>query len=130
LIGLIVDKSALKPDVRFALSQTLTAIFSEPYWERVWIMQEMACAAYLLVWYAEMSFEADGLDLFQTGPLDIAREVPLIDSKTVMDNQERLLCLRIKFSRRKTLTNIVFLAQTGAVTVQRDRIYGLLGLLP
>lgn len=95
----------------------------EAYWERVWIVQEIACARHCMVTCGDFSIELEGLwQMMKTETNDHT------NTRTV--HIENLVDLKTSIQQGKTMKFIRLIQQMMfcEATEDRDKIYGLLGL--
>lgn len=126
----VVDAEAYE-----TIFEAFTAIALEPYWERIWIMQEISSASSLTFWLGRWCFEPYELIKLQ---LMLDQRKPTSEAKWLQNsprflrNSQRLMQLRLAShdSVKLDLHEIVTLAQSAYATDERDRVYGLLALLP
>ena len=136
------------PDLFLAESMwnITSIIFDQPYWERLWIIQEIVLADSIEFWYGEWNYSPQDIQkmgLFMKRIL--ARQdimaVLSVDYYGGRDAMDRMALRRLPILLRilamcatkplyLDLPNLVFLAMTSKVTDLRDKVYGLLALLP
>ncbi|KAL1877414.1 hypothetical protein Daus18300_002398 [Diaporthe australafricana] len=137
-------------EVAHSLTTLAAALSYEPYWERLWIMQEIALASSLVFWYGRWRFttmdiqnllfvvERDGI--LQSFPQE-SSELGVVDvlvqfSKRMASVFARLAILRqirrekIFQSAPMPLIEILGLAQSARAKDPRDKVYGILAILP
>ncbi|KAF1979881.1 AAA-domain-containing protein, partial [Bimuria novae-zelandiae CBS 107.79] len=138
--------AALVPDNRtaHALWTLASTIFYEPYWQRLWIMQEIALAPAILLWYGDCHYTIAEISklyhLLSDGGLGSALPAAFGGTSQVIELQlhcavifSRLVRLRRwenTFEKEQLpVTDIVHLAQSAAAIDPRDKVYGLLALV-
>jgi Heterokaryon incompatibility protein (HET) len=120
------------------------SVFFEPYWERLWIMQEISLASSLLFWYGEHFLTTEEIfklyQLFGNGGL--AQKLGAFFGKNAAVQFigksgrifARLIRLRPWMSssveNQLALSELIHLAQSSQATDLRDKVYGILALLP
>lgn len=115
------------------------AVMSEPYWERLWIMQEIALAPSLTFWYGEHTLTTEAIvnlavftatEFFQ-GFLGAETSHELLFHLQQMAYVvPRLRRFRQRNSAALTVRELMAMAQFTRATDPRDKVYGLLALLP
>ena len=132
----------------FSLWTTVNGIAGVPYWNRLWIIQELALGPSLLFWYGESyvaPYELRALreSIKETGPMD--KLIPYIGmNKFIGTNHnmaslmsmvdwvrgwERMVLLKEEKQETK-LAKCIAQATHAQSTDNRDKVYGLLALLP
>lgn len=105
--------------------------FEEPYWERVWIMQEVACAKECIVACGDISLNFD--DLLQNMETTMDRSTRFDDPSDRDRRMQRIRGLanirtRIVDGRSMSTLDLINRTSFCQATRDQDRIYGLLGL--
>ncbi|KAI7773781.1 hypothetical protein LA080_009877 [Diaporthe eres] len=105
--------------------------FREPYWERVWILQEVACARNCIVASGDTAVNFE--DLLQKMEIAMQRSIRFdyaSDRDRRMKRIKALVGLRTSIQQGKTIKILELIEKTSfcQATRSRDRIYGLLGL--
>jgi hypothetical protein len=119
-------------------------VFYEPYWERLWIMQEISLASSVLFWYGQHFLTTEEIfklyQLFGNGGL--AQKLGGFFGKSAAVQFigkfgrifARLIRLRPWMSssaeNHLALGELIHLAQSSQATDLRDKVYGILALLP
>ncbi|KAE9363268.1 AAA-domain-containing protein [Stipitochalara longipes BDJ] len=147
-----VGISAPNDEITYCISMLASKIFQESYWERMWVMQEIILAPSILWWYGRWTFgtrelhnmreifsrsmsSTDALRL-QSVFSDLSGEPPLppriLWRITIMYTRLKILKeWRYDVIRRPLrLIDILTLAQSSRATDLRDKVYGILTLLP
>ena len=128
-------------DVAHSLRVVFSGLYSEPYWERLWIMQEIALAPRVLFCYGHHVLTAEELRKLNSILSRGLYRRNFGDSKdsTAMDNirkaTSRFNCLQplseIASGRPQlNILGLLRLAKSSLATDLRDKVYGLLALLP
>jgi SpoVK/Ycf46/Vps4 family AAA+-type ATPase len=138
---------ALDLDTATSVWLAARSFSSEQYWERLWITQEMTLASTILFWYGDSVFSpAKATKLFLLSHFSRA-SVPedlkmLNTAERSMGVLYRIVMLRPgvrsvqlgaeRFVSRAMLPlwDLIVLSQSSKATDQRDKVYGLLALLP
>lgn len=103
----------------------------QSYWERVWIMQEVACARHCIVACGDVSVHfGDLLHRMETAMKRSVRFDDVSDRQRRMKRIEALTDLKTSIQKGKTTTFLELIKKTWfcQATRDHDRIYGLLGL--
>lgn len=103
----------------------------EPYWERVWIMQEVACARHCVVVCGDVSVDFEDLSqMMQTAMKRFVRFLDRRERSRIMVHVEALPHLRTSIQQGKTMKFLGLIEKTRFchATREQDRIYGLLGM--
>jgi AAA+ superfamily predicted ATPase len=115
------------------------AVMLEPYWERLWIMQEIALAPSLTFWYGEHTLTTEtivNLAMFTAteffhGFLGAETSHELLSHlQQIAFVVPRLRRFRHRDSAALTVRELIAMAQFTRATDPRDKVYGLLALLP
>jgi hypothetical protein len=106
--------------------QALLNIFKRPWFDRVWIIQEIQLAS-------SMSTVQCGLDIISWSHLRVA--IICLSNKVQLPLQElyhrvRLLQELARNLRSASISSLLFIAQSGLCSNPRDKVYGILGLAP
>lgn len=105
--------------------------FREPYWERVWVVQEVACARYCIVACGDFSlvFE-DVLHKMKIAMKRTERFDDVFKRDRRIKHIKALVDLKTSIRQGKTLKFLELIEKTQScqATRDQDRIYGLLGL--
>lgn len=149
-----LDKAALtdeaaSPDhhVSEALRIFLLNISAQPYWKRLWIMQEIALASSLIISYGKWDFTPEEIMILLKAVRTVHDPAQPVESfedfrllrKGSLHLGKRLSSFFVKLTRlRRFPTGVVgfdavdtiHLAQSAQATDPRDKVYGLLSLLP
>lgn len=105
--------------------------FRESYWERVWILQEVACAKLCIVASGDISVKfGDLLRKMETAMMRSVRCDSSSDRDRRMERIKALVDLRTSIQQGKTIKILELIENTSfcRATRSQDRIYGLLGL--
>ncbi|KAJ4303231.1 hypothetical protein N0V90_002124 [Kalmusia sp. IMI 367209] len=128
-----------------ALWTLASTLFYEPYWQRLWIMQEIALAPALLFWYGDWYFTTAELSklyhLFSDGGLGLTFTAAFGGTSSVIKFTSYCAVIFSRLVRLRRweheyekaalpLTDVIHLAQSAAATDPRDKVYGLLAILP
>lgn len=105
--------------------------FREPYWERVWIFQEVACSKDCIVACGDTSVNFE--DLLHKMEIAMKRSVRFdisSDRDRRMKRIKALVDLKTNIQQGKTIKILELVEKTSfcQATRDQDRIYGLLGL--
>lgn len=105
--------------------------FREPYWERVWILQEVACAEFCIVASGDTSVNFG--DLLRKMEIAMMRSVRFdssSDRDRRMKRMKALVDLRTSIQNGETIKILKLIEKTSfcQATRDQDKIYGLLGL--
>ena len=106
--------------------QALLEIFKRPWFDRVWIIQEIQLAS-------SMSTVQCGRDMISWNHLRVA--ILCLSNKVQLPLQElyhrvRLLQELARNLRSASISSLLFIAQSGLCMNPRDKVYGILGLAP
>lgn len=144
---------SLGPDSRDSIMAAALSLLQSPYWQRLWIVREIALAASLVYWYGQWHFTGLEIATLHTVLSDVrkrligpvGRSQPVV--KPVLDLADDLimtppdvmsrLSLRLDkltwnrgLFKHLSLDTIVEIAQLSRATDERDKVYGVLSLLP
>lgn len=105
--------------------------FREPYWERVWILQEVACARHCMVAAGDTSVNFE--DLLHKMDIAMRRSVRFdisSDRDRIMERIKALVDLKTSIQQERTIKILELIYKTSfcRATREQDKIYGLLGL--
>ncbi|PMD64423.1 AAA-domain-containing protein [Hyaloscypha bicolor E] len=138
---------ALDLDTATSVWLAARSLSSEPYWGRLWITQEMTLASTILFWYGDSVFSpAKVTKLFilpQFSRASVPEDMKMLNTaERSMGILHRIVMLRPgirsvplgaeMFVPRAMLPlwDLIVLSQSSKATDQRDKVYGLLALLP
>jgi hypothetical protein len=143
----LFDIDVATVDVRLLESIWMVAaqLFVQSYWQRLWIIQELLLAKSKVLWYGEWHFS--WLDiwklawilgkLWQGGSFSEARETTetldyVVDLLHTITMRAFSLTGPRPYGMNPNidLSGLLFLSRTSNVTDPRDKVYGLLALLP
>lgn len=105
--------------------------FGEPYWERVWVVQEVACATICIVACGDVSIRFEDLvRKMETAMRRTVRFYEPLERDKRMKRVRALADLKTSIQQNETIKILEVLGKTSfcKATRARDRIYGLLGL--
>lgn len=113
------------------------AVFSNPFWDRIWILQEITLASSILFWYGDCYFTPNEIswlinhftprciEEFQSGAFGLSH---------IAGSSQASLRLRFRsdYPRSKdiALRRLVGIAKASKATDARDKVYGMLALIP
>ncbi|KAL8383524.1 hypothetical protein RB595_010635 [Gaeumannomyces hyphopodioides] len=128
--GLALDPDT---DVEHAMSNVASTLLAHPYWDRAWIVQEIALASSIIFWYGGTHFtpgEVAQLAYIRTTAAAQLEISPLADMFRCYKVLLRLGLLDWAGSKEAVVRNIVNLARVAEATDVRDKVYGMLALVP
>ena len=128
-LRIAMDKIHSRPSSRKAkwLAEALDRIRLNPYWQRLWIIQECLSAQRLILWHGENSLEWDRFDAL-VGLLESGEAVAPLQHHTF----RRLGAWRSKADQRpmsQTLEDLIINYGSLNCHDPRDHVYALLGLV-
>lgn len=105
--------------------------FREPYWERVWVLQEVACARNCIVASGDTAVNFE--DLLHKMDIAMQRSVRFdsaSDRRRRLKRIKALVDLRASIQQGETIKILELIKKTSfcQATKEQDKIYGLLGL--
>lgn len=106
--------------------------FREPYWERVWVLQEVACAKSCFVAAGEIVVKLeDFLQKMEIAMNRSARFQLSSDRDRRMKHIREVADLKMSIQGGKSMKMVELIERTShcRATLDQDRIYGLLGLI-
>jgi hypothetical protein len=126
-----------------SIAKVLGMILAEPYWRRLWVLQEIILATSLVFWYGNWQYSKKdlyNLAVFWNGLKvhdDLASRVSKhLTRPFVHTNQANKLYVildatgRNRESSGSGLYDLIALARRAQATDARDKVYGMLALLP
>jgi hypothetical protein len=131
-------------ETAFPIWIVASSLFLEPYWETLWIMQEITNAPSLLFWYGKHSFTTTEITrlnrLISTGGL-ASRFCSVVGKSAIANitneiekSFSRILRLRpfksLGGEAEMSIFQVLYLAQSSKATDARNKVYGSLALLP
>ncbi|KAI1124977.1 hypothetical protein F5Y10DRAFT_284608 [Nemania abortiva] len=136
---------AQNEEVFRAMISLAESMFREDYWQRLWVAQEIFLAPSMVFWYGNGYFTANDLVKLLLIFLQEGFGLPFGNTTAVKFNAnsfrekmrvacERLVLLRVRgdaiHRRELDVDEIISLAQVSTATDQRDKVFGILALLP
>jgi len=105
------------------------SFFSEPYWRRVWIIQEITVAKKVKVLYGDCNFQWDDVITILSMLKDMEDKLDFVTYRKIL-NATHLLEFREKYARpaRISLLEAMIWSRSSLATEPRDKIFALLGL--
>ena len=137
-----VIESIISSDARHSLEAVLSHLFSCPFWERLWTIQEVALAPRILFHYGQEAFtseEISKLFLMCSPLLFSGQSLHKLDHRHLdgpIKAHERLAYLHsnrgVNLVQKVELDSveIMILARSSKSMDPKDKVYGLLALLP
>ncbi|KAJ1328245.1 stage V sporulation protein K [Microdochium nivale] len=136
--------SSTRSDLQTKAVQAATEFFSLTYWGRLWVIQEMALARSFVMWYGDSWVDSNRVrrlaaieataqnDFFHTPDDFFARQlrVSSITLKVLHLRLRPKLALAPFRPKSVRCIEAVLLARGANATDSRDKVYGILGLLP
>lgn len=104
--------------------------FQEPYWERVWIQQEVACAKDCFVACSEIFINYQRLVHLMRSTMGRSDRFGDADCDRRVERMERLVDLKTRIQEGKSMSMLDLIVNSSFchATRDQDRVYGLLGL--
>lgn len=110
----------------FGASQdALGRLLSNPYWSRVWIIQEVAAARHARVFWGSYQLELRSLEALldeQSAPVGPSNAEPVLAQKVL---SIRAAC---RAQQKPRLIDVLAMTTASKTSHLRDKVYGLLGL--
>ena len=103
----------------------LDRLLSRPYWERVWVIQEVAAAKQARIFWGSYIFDLRSLETLLRD-----RPSPNDGQLSLRNLAEKVISLRAacRAQHKPRLMDILALTTSSRTSVLRDKVYGLLGL--
>ncbi|KIW73902.1 hypothetical protein PV04_01982 [Phialophora macrospora] len=103
----------------------LEQLLSQPYWGRVWIIQEVAAAKQARIFWGSYIFELRALETLLRDRL-----APPGNDRNSHDLAQRVISVRAacRAQQKPRLMEILAMTTSSNTSVLRDKVYGLLGL--
>jgi hypothetical protein len=143
----LLDLVSVGEDNAYSLWIFVEEVFKHPYWKRLWIVQEVALASSLLFWYGDYALSTTELrtmgskrlwslgGTFRTLKRFIGEDRLFDGVQNSGSAQGRILSLRWDqgygvHKGKKPIMELLTQARLSDATDLRDKVYGILELLP
>ena len=105
--------------------RALERLLSQPYWNRVWVIQEVAAARQAQIFWGSYIFDLRSLETLMH---ERQRSAP--GPEDAHDHAEKVVSVRAacRAQQKPRLMDILAMTSTSSTSVLRDKVYGLLGL--
>lgn len=103
----------------------LERMLKQPYWSRVWVIQEIAAARRTRIFWGPYSFELPPVELLVR---DHGQEIEETTGKPPLAQQVLSVRAACRAQQKPRLMEILELTSASETSVLRDKVYGLLGL--
>ncbi|KAK5046732.1 hypothetical protein LTR84_007493 [Exophiala bonariae] len=103
----------------------LERLLKQPYWSRVWIIQEIAAARRTTIAWGSYTFELRPLEILVR---DHDQEIEMTNDKSRLAQQVLSVRAVCRAQQKPRLMEILALTSASETSVLRDKVYGLLGL--
>jgi hypothetical protein len=119
----------------------ISPLLNNPYWERMWIAQEIILSPSCLFWYGDAAFSSSEIVLMGL----IWKDITLSMRQDTMSAVRRVMPFLARIDHRRWrlqdkqqynarfgwhTSSLVRLSRTSEAFDSRDKVYGLMGLLP
>ncbi|KLU90382.1 hypothetical protein MAPG_09344 [Magnaporthiopsis poae ATCC 64411] len=121
---------------KHALSAVGSTLLTHPYWDRAWIVQEIALAASVVFWYGGTYFtpgevmQLTIVSAYKGGTVALPDTSVLTDMFRVYKVALRLGLFGWSGSKERVVGKVVNVARVAEASDARDKVYGMLALIP